>query len=110
MGGEGDAARLEGRLSLGKGEGRVRVSFNAPFDVPTTHLHPLPSQGERRKKERALEQRRGFLRFYRFHGLTIQRFFKNPHPVFPQNFFNLLVAKSALDQPSGEIARMRMIS
>src|SRR5438876_1059826 len=31
------------------------------------------------------------------------------HPVFPQNFFHLLVAESALDQPAGEIARVRMV-
>src|SRR5205807_134561 len=39
----------------------------------------------------------------------LKHLFENPHPVFPQNFFDLLVAESALDQPAGEIARVRMV-
>ena len=45
----------------------------------------------------------------RLNGLTVQRFFENAQPIPAQNFFDINVAESALDQSTGEIARMRMI-
>jgi hypothetical protein len=39
----------------------------------------------------------------------LEDLFENPHPVFPKNFFDLIVAETALDQPAGEIARVRMV-
>lgn len=39
----------------------------------------------------------------------LEELFENPYPVFPQNFFDLIVVETALDQPAGEIARVRMV-
>lgn len=39
----------------------------------------------------------------------LEDFFENPYPVFPKNFFDLIVAETALDQSAGEIARVRMV-
>ena len=40
----------------------------------------------------------------------LQQLFKNPRPVPSQDFFDLLVAESALDQSASEISRVGMIS
>jgi hypothetical protein len=40
---------------------------------------------------------------------SLQPFSENPQPVAAQNFFNLLIAESALDQFSSEVPRMRMV-
>ena len=39
----------------------------------------------------------------------LEDFFENPYPVFPKNFFDLIVAETALDQSAGEIARVRVV-
>jgi hypothetical protein len=51
---------------------------------------------------------------HHFYSAPIRRrledLFENPHPVFPQNSVDLIVAETALDQPAGEIAHVRMVS
>jgi hypothetical protein len=43
----------EGRLSLAKERGRVRVVFKTPLIIPTPDLHPLPfCRGERQERVR----------------------------------------------------------
>ena len=50
---------------------------------------------------------------HHFYSAQIRRrledLFQNPHPVFPQNFFDLIVAETTLNQSAGEIARVRMV-